>query len=497
MGLLRLLAIIVTVFCALGSSCQPDPAVLLPSDERLGPEGLGLVRVARLVHVTDTHAVDALSPGRFAGAHELVPFAWRPYENHSTQVLDGIIRTVNNMHASGTSIDFLLHTGDACDNVQSNELGWFVTVMDGGSVEPLSGPDDRQPLLRPPTLLDPYASFEAQGLYQQGTHGELPSIPWYALLGNHDVFAIGTFPIIRDKWGTVTAPLPLPVRPGILLPRFLDPLSAIAHGPVTPGNPGPPRLFELPASVVPNPEREYFQPEQFLQTMRASMTEPKGHGFGDSGNRPYYSVSPVAGLRILGMNTSDVPFTWPGMPYDLGCISGEQWDWLRYELDAASANGELVIVATHHPSRSLEVFYGSAASPEDFRSLLNRYPAVILHLAGHEHYNRVADRGNYVEIQTCSTIDWPQEARLVEIWRDPTDGAIFVSYGMFSHVDDRWPALSEDVLRPMREQTRSIAAVSNILRRFLPDVTGEGEMFQDPAKNAGAQSDRQGLIQVR
>lgn len=498
MSLFRLIVAVVLTGCVLGSSCQPDPATLLAGGERSAPDRPGMVLVARLVHVTDSHATDSLSPGRFAGAHDLVPTAWRAWESYSTQIFDGIIRTANRIHASGTTIDFLLHTGDACDNDQANELAWFTAIMDGGAVNPLSGPDDRQPDAKPATLLDPYATFEAQGVYQQGVHGDLPSIPWYGLMGNHDALAIGTFPITTDILGRVLAPLPLPIRPGLFLPRYLDPTGDVVYGPVSPANPGPPGLFETPVSVTPNEERAYLRPGQFVQALQAGSTQPPGHGFAASGDRPYYSVSPMPGLRLIGLYTSDIGFALHGLPYERGSISAAQIDWLRSELEAATAAGEMVIVATHHPSRRLETMYGSVVGPDEFRALLNQYPAVVLHLAGHEHENRVAVRDNYLEIETCSTIDWPQEARLIEIWRDSADGSVFVSYGMFSHVDDRWPALGDDPLWPLREQALSMAGgMSAATQRIISNgFKGKG-IPRDPAKFAGSETDRQGVIRIR
>lgn len=462
-----------------GSSCGADGAPLLPADTTGPPGGPGAELMARWVHVTDTHIVDAASPARFAGADVLIPFAWRAWENSSTQLLDGIIRTVNRLHASGERIDFLLHTGDACDNAQSNELNWFIAVMDGKSFTPLSGPDDRPPGAISPNL-DPYAAFVPQGLYCTGVHGPLPSIPWYAAIGNHDAFAIGVFPVITRGDGSRVAPLPLPARPGVFLPTVLDPTGAWTYGLVTPACPGPPPLLSLPHRITPVPDRRYFTKGEFPEAMFSTMSGPPGHGLPSPAGPARYSVSPVPGLRLITLDTADVSDPAPGWPYDRGCISPEGRDFLRAELDAAGHRGEWVIVATHHPSGSLEVLYGSALGPGDFRELLNQYPNVLVHLAGHTHRNRVADRGGYIEIETCSTLDWPQEARVVEIWKN-AEGALAVAYRMISGFDDSLPPLGDDPLRAIREQAHALAmpekSDENMWRPLEPSNTlPEGDL---------------------
>lgn len=486
-----LAASVLLAICALlplsGSSCAGDPAPLLPA-RLLDPPDTGSLRlVARIAHVSDTQIVDSQSPARFTGTYTIVPSAWRAWENCSTQLMDGIIRSVNRIHAAGSRIDLLVHTGDVTDNVQTNELAWFMTVMEGGTVWPLSGPDDRPLDARPEPTLDPYAPFDAQGLYRVGVHGDAPSIPWYVLFGNHDTHCIGTFPIIDGDGGSRVAPLPLAGRPGLLLPTILDPTASWAYSALSPADPGPPRLLNWPASVVANADRRFFTREEFVSAMFGTQTAPDGHGFASPGGRRWYSVSPVPGLRLIALDTSDEPGPVAGMPYAEGCISQWQLEFLQNELDAAVVRGERVIVATHHPSNSLEVLYGSSVGPEEFRALLNACPNVVVHLAGHRHINRVVERGGYVEIETCSTMDAPQEARILELWEDETDGSTVVSYRTFSELGDEVPALGADPLRPLRLEARALAARGR---------TGGADRPVDDADPAGGPGDRAGTIRL-
>jgi 3',5'-cyclic AMP phosphodiesterase CpdA len=469
-----------------------DLAPLLPAEASGGLDLAGFALVARIAQVTDTHVVDTLSPARFAGLHAITLSAWRPYEAYAMQLLDGDIRMVNRIHASGRRIDFLLHTGDACDNAQGNELGWVLTIMDGGEINPLSGPDDRPVDQRPDPALDPYAPFQAQGLYQTGRHGDLPSIPWYALVGNHEVYAIGVLPIFESKTGHRTAPLPLDARPGWLLPVRFDPVGSLAYGNCTPAHPGPPALFEAPRYVVPNPARAYFSKPEYQQALTTTVTGPPGHGVGDSGDGPtWYSVSPVAGLRLIGLDTTDRTEKLPGHFYDGGAMSQTQLAFLQGELDAAAARGEIVLVATHHPSDALDPSAGSEVTPEQFRAVLSACPSVVAHVCGHSHRNRVTDRGTYIEIETCSTLDLPQEGRLIEIWHRATDDRMAVAYETFSQFDDTLPALGDDPLRALREQAHAIALGDKLapLRQRRFDPTGA-----DPS---GRAQDRAGVVFVR
>lgn len=479
------------VALAAGCGVQTDNPLLLPADRNTPADTSSLTLVARIVQITDTHVVDAESPARFAGAHDLVYSAWRPWEAYSTQLLDGIVRMTNRIHASGQRIDFVMHTGDACDNAQSNELEWFLGIMDGRAITPLSGPDDRPAEARPIPTLDPYATFQPQGLYRTGVHGDLPSIPWYTLVGNHDAYAIGVFPIVTWPDGSRSAPLPLNQRPGILLPNVFDPIGSWSHGNVTPANPGPPCLLTLPSYVAPNPERAYFDKHEYIHALSDTATGPAGHGFQAGENAPtWYSLSPVPGLRLIGLDTSDVPAPIPGLPYSEGCIPETQRAFLQSELNAARQRGELVVVATHHPSRTLDVPSGSVLSPAEFRNILSACPNVVLHLAGHTHENRVAQRDGYVEIETCSTLDLPQEGRVVEIWRDAVDGSVAIGYRTFSDTDDTLPPLGDDPLRAMRQQARAIAESNAAL------VIQQRPTDSADANPQGSPSDRTGVVHL-
>ncbi len=475
----------------LGCETAIDLGIELPDRESPKGDVSGLTLLARFAQITDTHVVDTESPARFAQAQFISRSAWRPWEAYAAQIVDGLIRTVNRIHASGRPIDFLLHTGDGCDNAQCNELARLLNLLDGALINPLSGPDDRPENARPAPGMDPYAAFPAAGLYRTGIHGDRTSIPWYALSGNHDNFACGVLPFFDQLFGARIAPLPLQPRPGVVLPVVFDPTTSTAYGNVTPNSPGPPCVFNTPHYIQPNPDRAFFNKADFVQALFRTVAEPAGHGMADPTGPTWYSVSPSPGLRLIGMDTADPAHKIPAFFYVEGAVSAAQADFLRDELAAARDRDEIVVVATHHPSNSLQGILGTALTPDAFRSLLNGHPNVVLHICGHTHRNRVTDRGGYLEIETCSTIDLPQEGRLVELYRDEQSGKVTIAYEMFSHINDALPPLGGDPLRDLRVQAVATAAADPgaLVRQKLYDESGS-----DPR---GRQADRVAIRKTR
>jgi 3',5'-cyclic AMP phosphodiesterase CpdA len=450
------------------------------------PDTSGLSLVARMAQLSDTHANDSLSPARFAVAAGLTRSAWRPYEAYSTQIVDGIVRTINRIHASGRTIDFVLHSGDMNDNDHGIELDWMLGVMDGRSVIPLSGPDDRGSSV-PPLLLDPYAAYTAAGLYRNGVHGSRPSIPWYALPGNHDIYAMGLLAYQDVPFDGRIVQLPIVPGSDVILPTFLNPVDSYGYGAVTPAHPGPPDLG-LRSYVAPNAARRYYSKQEFIRAMFSTTSGPSGHGFTSAEDGPsWYSVSPAPGLRMIGADTTDHLTRLTGIIYVDGCISEEQLDFIRGELQAAQTADEIVIFASHHPSGYLREFYGTAATPESLRALLNQYSNVAVHLCGHTHRNHVTDHGGYLEIETCATIDLPQEGRLLEIYRDNSTGKPVVAYEMFPHIDSIAPPLGDDPLDGLRRAAFAIATNESggAARQKMFDESGA-----DPR---GGSDDRAGL----
>lgn len=461
---LRAVGFLTLVVASLTLSCGDALPIarILPNEVADPISGERAELVARFVHISDAQIMDEESPGRLTAFAGLARSAWRPYEAFSIHLLDGMIRTVNKLHVADGPVDFLIHTGDALDNAQLNELRWFITAMDGGIIDPRTGPDDRSPAQKPDPSLDPHIPFTAQGLFQNGVHGALPTIPWYAVAGNHDRFASGTFLIIPDLLGRSTAPLPLDLRIGLTLPVVINPTGSIAWGAITPANPGPPPTVTFPETIPANEQRRFITQREFVDAHVNSRSLPIGHGFdGANPARTWYAATPVAGLRLIVLNSSTPFLPRPQVVYSEGAISWEQRRFLEAQLALAEERSEWVILATHHPSASLEWVYGTSLGPFTLRELLNNHPCVKLHLAGHTHVNSVIDRGGYVEVITGSILDPPQEGRLIEMWR--VEGRLELRYRTFSHLEEIAPPSPEfnelfiDVLRDLRAVARKLA----------------------------------------
>ena len=187
-------------------------------------------------------------------------------------------------------------------------------------------------------------------------------------------------------------------------------------------------------------DREFLGHEGLI-----SMVNAAGHGFADNNNDTkvdaadggWYRAELPGNmpLRLLVLDSTEVPLTAEGG------MSDTQLDWLQSELNQAVADQVLVIVMNHHYSD------GITAGGKRFSEVLANCPNVFLHLVGHGHHNTVIPHRNsgdgpavgYWEVQTPSTIEFPQQWRVFEIVdnRDGT-GTIYITNV------DHWETIYDD-----------------------------------------------------
>ena len=423
--------------------------------------------IIAIAHITDLHVTDAQSPARF----EYINREWldprfrdlltmqRPQETLNMHAIDAMVRTLNAIESgpvTGAPLELVAMTGDAIDNTQRNELSNFLALLDGGTVEPDSGapgyqgaqavdwPDDiswkpdgpaggdvfRRDLGFPsaPGLLDrAIQPFQAAGL----------SRPWLGCHGNHEEVCQGM--------GVVTPALAKAMvgsRKPVGLPPGLDPDTAVDT------------FIERPeffmsgesVDVTPDANRRPISRAEFVEALCASGP----HGFTDQNRREgtAYYVHDSPAVRFITLDTvcaaGDAD----------GSIDAPQLHWLERRLEEAHSSfrsrdgstvqtrhrDRLVVVLSHHGFDSL-TNTREEQRREQLMGLLLRFQNVVLWLNGHIHANKItprADRADphgghgFWEVTTCALVDWPCQARLVELF-EAGDGLLGIACTMLDH----------------------------------------------------------------
>jgi metallophosphoesterase (TIGR03767 family) len=429
------------------------------ADGRLGGQRRPLLCLA---HLTDLQLADVQSPTRFEFLNRefsdpryahIVPVQ-RPQEALTAHAIDAMLRTINAAVGAATEapLQLAVTTGDAIDNAQWNEVQAFLTLFDGGKVSLNSGgrgyegvqsldwPDEvfwkpdgvtdggpdlfRQAFGFPhhPGLLDrAIAEFTAAGL----------RIPWLSCFGNHEALNQGV--------GVVTAELAQALvgnsKPWRLpdnfdhdraLELFTQRPESFMAGPSVP--------------VAADPSRRPVTRQEFVASHFRPGARPAGHGFTER-NRldgTAYYVFDTAAARLIALDTNCLAGG------AAGCLDHDQARWLEEQLAEVHSgylgrNGDdirtgrsdrLVVVFSHHGVDSLVHPLVGHAGPDgqpllggaETLALLHRFPNVVLWLNGHTHLNAVRPRRSpadpsrgFWEVTTCSIVDWPCQARLVEL----------------------------------------------------------------------------------
>jgi len=383
--------------------------------------------LTRFVHLADAQIADDESPTRVVTLDSPDGFtsSFRPQEAHMCRVLNAAVRTINAVHVQ-RPLDLVLLGGDNIDSAQDNEVSWFTAILDGGpgAVHCDSGDDD-DPLPGPEN--DPKDPFTPVGL----------DVPWRWVSGNHDVLVQGNFQIGAQASLAVGDDATGGTRDW-----------SQVGGPVVVGK------------VIPDHRRALVSVPELLARMAATGD---GHGIDDdviARGRALYDF-PIEGtpVRVVVVDTAAQTGAAQGVIH-----AADIEDFLRPTLELAEAQGEVVILASHHCSSSLSDGGGlggsvqeDAVTTEEWRSFLGKEPAVMLHLCAHSHRHRIErieplGGTAYWEMATASLVDQPQQMRLLEV-RDEDNGYFSITGIAFDFASDDDPLAADGRARAVTDYT--------------------------------------------
>jgi metallophosphoesterase (TIGR03767 family) len=463
-----------------------------------------------VAHLSDVHVCDAQSPARAEfldrwadpdspiGAFIEEIGTYRPQEMLTLQVAEAMVRAVNAVElgpVAGRPVDFALLTGDNIDNAQANELGWYIRLFEGGEIDPDSGDRTRYEGVADSSDTDerywhpdsPHRDLPRSELGFPAVPGLLDAArepfraiglrhPWLAVHGNHDQLLQGTVPA-RPPFGMgaegsakITGP-----PSGYTAEDALTLISGLARC-------EPAALAALTdcvsREVAPDVARRLISRDEFVRAHFTPRARPVGHGFAPDG-RPYYRFDHGL-VTVLVLDTVN-----PSGGYH-GSLDREQLGWLTDELAAADRDGRYVVLASHHPLALLVNDIADAGETprvlgDEVAALLAEHPCLVLWLNGHTHATAVTPHRGWWELTAPSLIDWPQQARIVELFRTPDGLAIAAT--MVDHAGDL----------PWDGRTGSPLALAGLSRELAANAWQTRHLLHEhPA--AGRRHDRNVLL---
>ncbi len=424
--------------------------------------------ILTLIHISDLHICDAQSPARvelmdrFADPHHPMSEhislvgAYRAQELMTAQTLETMVQTVNTIKTglfSNRAIDAVVATGDVTDNAQSNELQWYMTLMDGGEVHPDSGDlsqwegvAQKDPTSYDRSYWNPEGTPEGcEDDYPRALYG-LPTVPgltdavrkpftaaglshtWLATHGNHDALVQGTVAPDERLQLIATGAVRL-----IDIGSDMDLQEAFSGW----GMVGPTKLADPSGGVYRQTsadQRRRLNAADDWAKLHLSC-EHEGHGLTEANAAAgtKYWFKDLGDVRLISLDTVNINGGWQGS------LDETQFNWMKSVL--ADPSPKYFTLLSHHPLHALFNDYAPVEADrrvaiEELTQELLKHNRIIAWLAGHDHDNRVkyigeAGVNGFWQIMTSSLIDWPQQGRLVEILED--QGRVVIATSLIDH----------------------------------------------------------------
>ena len=408
---------------------------LMPANFKDNP----VTKKLKLIHfftISDIHITDKESPSQFIylqqsdSTGQYITSIYSPIMPFTTHVLDAAVQTINAIHQSNT-FDFGLSLGDTCNSTQYNELRWYIDILDGGVITTSSGAHAGA------NTINYQKTFKAAGLDA--------SIAWYQVLGNHDHFWLGSFPVsdyLRQSYVSDTV---VALGNAFKTPKDLyrpDYYMGVLDGSTSDAkiiSAGPVENFDQPPRVVADPLRRSLTRHEWMNEFFNSTTKPAGHGFDTvNANNGFacYSFIPQSDLPLKVIVLDDTQSDDDGSDdiHGHGFLDQVRYDWLKKELSDGQAAGQLMVIAAHIPiavdPENSEVEWWlsplNAVKLPELISVLQSFPNLLLWLSGHRHFNTVkafispdpehAPEKGFWQVETSSLRDFPQQFRTFEIY---------------------------------------------------------------------------------
>jgi len=405
--------------------------------------------LASLAHLTDLHVTDVQSPARFEFINreyldprfrELLPMH-RPQEALNAHAIAAMVRALNGIDrgpVAGAPIELAIMSGDGVDNAQSNELSSMAALLDGGEVRADSGGERYEGVQSPGWPDDlfwkPDGAVKGEDLMRAGYGFPLlpgvleralsafPSpglrMPWLGCHGNHEEVSQGVGIVTPDLASAMVGfhkPFRLPdgIDRDAALETFVRWPETFMAGPDVP--------------VTPDAARRPFTRKEFIAGARGFTASNREDGTA-------YYVHDTSVVRFIVLDTVCIA---GGAD---GCIDEDQVRWLQRRLKEAGHRP--VVITSHHTLDTMDNKRRAGGpryiNADELLEVVHGEGNVVLWLNGHIHANVVRPRpnprgkGGFWEVTTCSLVDWPCQARTVELF-EAGDGLLAIACTMVDH----------------------------------------------------------------